>query len=81
MKGYIIETNSGTEPVALTKDNMLIKDEFDMDNIEFWEERLQALKQSYVLAYRKRKGKIAYTIFTKMRGKGSAFKFHVWDEE
>lgn len=75
MKGYVIEVEKlRGEKLQLTKDNILIKDEIDMDNVEYWENRLEELDQPYVIAYRKRQGQILYTIFTRMRGKGSPFR-------
>lgn len=73
MKGYTIEVRKGGK-VAMTKDNMLIKDEDDMENVEFWEDRLTQLKQAYVVAFREKEGRVLYSIFTKMRGKGCLFK-------
>lgn len=72
MSDFKIEYSTGE--VALQTANLLIKDVVDMETIEYWEERLQRLNQAYVVAYRKFEGKIAYSIFTNLRQKGSAFR-------
>lgn len=71
MKDYIIEKGSG---IPLGPHTLLLKDEFDMSNVEFWEERLEKLNQPYVVAYREIAGKICYSIFTDLKSKNSVFK-------
>lgn len=72
-KKFKVEVVKGKR-LPLTRDNILIKDETDMENVEFWEDQLDKLGQAYTVAFREKKGQIVYTIFTKMRGRGSAFK-------
>lgn len=71
MKGFTIEKGSG---VALTAANCLVKDILDMNEIEFWEDRLDKLEQPYVTAFRTRKGYVYYSIFCKQGSKNSAFR-------
>jgi len=73
MRGFIIEKSIGK--VDLNKNNILIKDLEDMHELEYWEHRLEnELKVPFVIAFRKIDGKIKYSIFTDIRGKGSVFK-------
>jgi len=63
-----------TGKVEINKTNVLVKDLTDMHEIEYWEERLTKLKQPYLVAFRKRKNKVLYSIYTDLKGKGSVFK-------
>ena len=69
---YDIEYKVGD--VRLIKSNILIKDVTDMEEVEFWEDRLKLLKQPFTIAYRTIHEKICYTIFANIRGKESIFK-------
>lgn len=60
--------------VRLTEANVLVLDVTDMEAVEYWEERLKALKQSYVIAFRKEGEKVLYSIFADLRKKGSPFR-------
>lgn len=66
-----IEKGSG---VAMTTHNLLIKDEMDMEFVEFWEERLERLEQPYIIGFREIDGKIAYSIYTNLKSKESKFR-------
>lgn len=72
MKGYKIEYQTGRVPLSTS--NLLVKDIVDMETLEFWEGRLKELDQPFVIAFREIKGKVRYSIFTKIRQKGSAFR-------
>ena len=64
-----------TGDVAMVQKNLLIKDTDDMEELEYWEDRLEnVLKQPFVVAFREKDGKIKYSIFTDLRKKGSVFK-------
>jgi len=61
--------------VEITENNLLVEDIDDMIVLEEWETRLSLqLQQPYAVAYRKKAGKIYYSIFTDLGGKGSVFK-------
>ena len=76
MTGFTIERATGD--VALVKNNLLISDLDDMLALEEWEDRLEnVLNVPFVVAFRKREGKIVYSIFTEMRKKGSVFKCNI----
>jgi len=62
--------------VILSKKNLLIKDTENMEEVEYWEDRLERiLKQPFAVTFKKNdKGKIVYSIYTNLRGKRSAFK-------
>ena len=68
---FVVEKGEG---IPLTKANALLKDIIDMQELEFWEDRLEFLNQDYVVAFRKFKGKIRYSIFCRLGHKNSAFK-------
>ena len=72
MNGYVIEKKTGK--VSMNSFTLFVKNIDDMEELEFWENRLDYLKQPYIIAYRKIKGRIFYSIFTNTRKKGSAFK-------
>ncbi len=72
MKGLTVEVAKGD--VDLVPSNLLIKDLDDMEILEYWEERLDLLKQPYVIAYKEVKGRVLYYIFTNLKEKGSAFR-------
>lgn len=70
---YIIEKTFGE--VKLTKFNLFIEDTEDMEEIEYWEDRLELLNQDYTVAYRySDKGRVLYSIFCNTSKKGSIFK-------
>ena len=72
MNGYTIEKKTGD--VSLTQFNLFVHDIDDMEELEYWEDRLDYLKQAYTVAFRKIKGKILYSIFTNTRKRGSIYK-------
>ncbi len=70
---YTIEKMKGN--VKLTEFTLFIEDIEDMDFLEFWEERLNNLKEEYAVAYKTTKlGKIVYSIFCNTAKRGSSFK-------
>ena len=72
MNGYVVEKQA--KGAALTSANVFAEDIDDMSLLEYWEERLVKLGIEHSIAYRTKKGKIVYTIFAKIKGKGSLFK-------
>jgi len=72
VKIYKVEYSVGN--VNMVPSNILVKDIDDMEELEFWEERLRYLKQDFTVTYRKMKGKILYSIFTTMRLKETLFR-------
>lgn len=72
MLGFTVEKRVGKFP--LTDTNLLIKDTDDMDAVEFWEDKLLAAKQPFVIGFREIRGRIYYSIYTTLRKKGSIFK-------
>lgn len=72
MKNFIIEYSTGE--VALVPSNILIKDVEDMEDLEFWEDRLKKMNQPYTVVYKKVKDKFLYAIFTDLRNKESVFR-------
>ncbi len=71
MKGFIVEKPSS---VPISKETILLLDERDMTNVEFWEERLAYLKEPFTTAFREVEGRVLYSIFTNLKGKDSRFK-------
>ena len=63
---YVIEKQKGK--VTLHERNCIVQDITDMEELDFWEERLEWFKQPYIIAYRKLEGKVLYSVFTKKRG-------------
>lgn len=71
---YIVEKTFG-DPVTLSSFNLFIEDIEDMQELEYWEDRLEKLGQSFTIAYKTLKsGKILYSIFCNTSKKGSIFK-------
>ena len=69
---YCIEKTTGK--VKLNSFTLFIEDSDDMEEVEYWEDRLDKLEQSYVLAYRMVDGKAVYSFFVNTKSKGSNFK-------
>lgn len=75
MDSFVIEKDTSEGEVKLSPNNILVNLTTNMQEIEFWENRLEQFDQPYVTAYTKAYGKkILYCIFTNVRSKGSAFK-------
>jgi hypothetical protein len=72
VRGYTVEYKTGR--ISISNGNILVKDITDMETLEFWEDRLKKLNQPFLVAFRKVSGKIKYSIFTKVRKKGSIFR-------
>ena len=72
LRELIVEKNPAR--IEIKDCNLLVADIDDMQTLEDWEERLDLAKQEYAVAYRTLKGKIVYSIFTKLRKKGSMFR-------
>lgn len=72
MRGFILE--KGSENIPLTRSHLLVEPTIDMSEIEFWESRLSFIGQEYAIAYKKRKGKYYYAVFTKQGASGSKFR-------
>ena len=74
MKNVTVEKKVGR--IAISKNNLLIKDTVNMEEIEYWEDRLEKeLKQPFAITFRKNdKGKFVYSVYTNLRGKRSVFK-------
>lgn len=68
---YVVEYETGD--VNKIPSNLLVEDVTDMTTIEYWEERLAALKQPFAIVFRKIKGKVLYSIFTDLKAKNSPF--------
>ena len=49
--------------VRISKDSLLINNITDMQDLEFWEDRLDFLKESYAITYRKSRNKIVYSVY------------------
>lgn len=69
---YTIEKGA-EHRIPINRDTIFIKDLDDMETLEYWEERLEFLEQPYMVAFRKKKGRILYSIFTRSRGKNGNF--------
>ncbi len=69
---YEVEYQKGN--VAMVESNLLLHDTLDMQMVEFWEERLTALDQAFVVAFRRTESKVLYSIFTDTKKKGSVFR-------
>jgi hypothetical protein len=74
MDSFVIEKDNSDGKVKLSPNNVLVGLTSDMQEIEFWEDRLDRFKQPYITAYTKAYGRVLYCIFTNVRSKGSAFK-------
>lgn len=73
MLRYTMEYQTGR--VNLVESNLLVQDLSDMETLEYWEERLNSLKQPFAVMYQKTpEGKIVYAIYTEMGRKGNAFR-------
>ncbi len=72
MIGLIVEKNP--EKIELKDCNLLVEDIDDMQQLEDWEERLNDAGQAYATAFRTVKKKIVYSIYTRVRQKGSMFR-------
>lgn len=70
---YIIEKQLGNIPPKSIY--MFLEDINDMQELEFWESRLEKLQQDHTIAYRSLDdGTIVYSIFVRTKGKDSRFK-------
>jgi len=70
---YTIEKKTGD--VSLNRFNLFVSNITDMEALEYWEKRLDKLKQPYVVVFNKNTaGKIVYSIFSNTRKRGSQFK-------
>lgn len=69
---YTIEYQTGK--VRMIQSNLLLHDTNDMQMVEFWEDRLNTLKQPFIVVFREVDGAMLYSIFTDLRKKGSAFR-------
>lgn len=49
--------------VKISKETLLVHNVTDMDDLEFWEDRLDKLKESYAVTYRIVKSKIVYNVY------------------
>ena len=72
MKGLIVEKNPAK--IKLNDSNLLVADIEDMQQLEDWEERLDKAGQIYATAFRMVAERVVYSIFTKVRKKGSIFR-------
>lgn len=71
---YTVERTFG-KPINLTAFNLFIEDIDDMQELEYWEERLEKMEQDFTVAYKTIKsGKVLYSIFCNTSKKGSIFK-------
>ena len=70
---YVIEKGDA-KAIPLEKSNLFMNEITDMEDLEYWESRLDRLGQPYVVAFKKSKGKIVYAIFTNTTSKESKFK-------
>ena len=71
---YCIEKPS-KKPIAFTEFNLFIDDVSDMNELEFWEDKLDSLEQDYVTVFRKdEKGKVLYSIFSNTYNSESKFR-------
>ena len=54
--------------VSISEKNLLIKDTYNMEEVEYWENRLEnILKQPFAITFRKNdEGKIVYSIYTSL---------------
>lgn len=64
-KDYILEYKLGA--IDLSPSKLLIEDVEDMEELEYWEDRLQTLEEPFAVAYRKLDGKIKYSIFSNFK--------------
>jgi hypothetical protein len=74
MKLSKLEVERKVGRVAMTEANLLVSDITNMEAVEYWEDRLESLKQPFVIAFRRQEGKVLYSIFADMRRKGSPFR-------
>ena len=60
---YHIEKQVGD--ISLTKANLFIKNITDMEELEYWEDRLTFFEVPYAIAFTKNSKRIKYHVFTK----------------
>ncbi len=73
MSKYTVEKGDEKD-IPINRLNLFLSNITDMEHLEYWEDRLDYLKQPYVIAFKKHGTKVVYSIFTKIRKKESAFK-------
>jgi len=69
---YCIEKVTGE--VKINTFNHFIKDTMDMEDVEYWEDRLDFLGQPYLLVFRYVDGQALYSFFVNSKHKESKFK-------
>jgi hypothetical protein len=74
MKFSKLEVERKVGKVAMTEANLLVSDITNMEAVEYWEDRLEAMQQAFVIAFRKQDGQVLYSIFADLRKKGSPFR-------
>lgn len=72
IKDLTVEYSTGK--VKCTKANMVLAELTDMIELEYWEDRLNAMKVSFVVAYKKKDSKVHYFMFAEVHKPGSPFK-------
>jgi hypothetical protein len=68
----IVEKMRGV--VSLVPMNLFMADIVDMQELEDWEERLEALGEDYAVTFKKKRGKIFYDIFVNTKKPKSSFQ-------
>jgi hypothetical protein len=70
---YCVEKVVGK--VSITKSHLFVRDIFDMQELEFWERRLDQLKENYAICYRKSKANnLIYSIFLNYKKSKNFYK-------
>lgn len=60
--------------IKLTQYNLFLSNVEDMDELEYWEDRLDKFKEPYAITYCLKDGKISYNLYCNINRTGSAFK-------
>lgn len=60
--------------IKICKDNLFMSNITDMEELEFWEERLDRLEEEYAITFCLKKGKTEYNLYCNTKRKGGAFR-------
>lgn len=60
--------------IKICKDNLFMSDIADMEELDFWEERLERLEEEFAITFYLKKGKVKYNLYCNTKRKGGSFR-------
>jgi hypothetical protein len=60
--------------IRICKDNLFLGSVTDMDELDFWEERLERLEEPHAITFYLKKGKVEYNLYCNSKRKGGSFR-------